>query len=126
MLQQEQSPIQGGINAADCGIGKTCEMLGLIFHKAQLLEDDPDVKEYGATLILCPAAVISQWIEATESFFPGQFTVRQFFGTPDTVPVDRKPITLGSDPRDLDVFLGSLDKSNPAVSFLVTLVNNHH
>jgi len=118
MIQQEAGPIHGGINASDCGAGKTLEMLGLVYASALRDIADPGVLSYFATLIPCPAPLVGQWIEAIEKFFPGIFTIRQYYGTPDTVSAERASITLGSDARDLDIFLGSLDVTAPTVGSL--------
>ncbi|KOC18551.1 putative helicase [Aspergillus flavus AF70] len=66
MLQQERSPIRGGILADDCGLGKTLTTLAFIY-KASFL---PLVgKFYKPTLILAPAGVVSTWAtQLTESF----------------------------------------------------------
>ena len=77
-----------------------------------------EVTTYGATMISCPAPLVGQWIDAIEKFFPGIFTIRQFYASPDIVSSDRASITLGTDARDLDVFLGLLDSSKPSVRSL--------
>jgi len=52
----------GGILADDMGLGKTHQALALM---ANLMDYD------GLFLVVCPATVVSHWLEKTRRFFPG-------------------------------------------------------
>jgi SNF2 family DNA or RNA helicase len=56
MLNQESASIAGGLLCDDMGLGKTTEVLGLIANST--LPNSSSLH----TLLLCPKAVISQWV----------------------------------------------------------------
>ena len=53
MLDREEKPESGGLLCDEMGLGKTMEVLGV-------MKNSPKKK----TLLLCPKAVISQWVDA--------------------------------------------------------------
>ncbi len=116
MQDQESTPIHGGIVANDCGTGKTLTCWGLIYAQAMAAKEDISIDEYQCTLIICPAPLVSQWIECAHYFYPGKFKISQFYGTPDSVAVERKGMTLRGSSHALDEFLDSLSPKDPEVT----------
>ena len=53
MLEREEKPESGGLLCDEMGLGKTMEVLGVMANSSKKF-----------TLLLCPKAVISQWVEA--------------------------------------------------------------
>jgi SNF2 family DNA or RNA helicase len=64
MLQRESATPAGGLLCDEMGLGKTIEVLGCVINNAVRF-----------TLLLCPKAVISQWVEAATKSSINVFTL---------------------------------------------------
>ncbi|KXG53046.1 SNF2-related protein [Penicillium griseofulvum] len=96
MLQQEASPLHGGILADACGLGKTQTAL-MPIYQAALSQFRPP---YRPTLVLVPSALIDTWLLEIERHFGDALTIRLFYGTKArTEYSERKLIMLESLPQ---------------------------
>jgi hypothetical protein len=57
MLDQERSPVGGGILANTCGMGKMMMLLIILWYLLVRAANNP-MHTYHPTLILCPSALI--------------------------------------------------------------------
>lgn len=62
MLEQEASPLYGGILADACGLGKTLTALTLVWAANQLQEPLDHSRTFAPTLVLVPNALVDTWI----------------------------------------------------------------
>jgi len=117
MLSMENGVLQGGINACDCGTGKTVTCLGLIEQAANQMAKameagDLDEPAFRPTLVACPSQLIDVWYDDWNRFFNGlgRLVFRQFYGSEATItnPV-RKGTLLGTKLKDLTKYLEALD-----------------
>src|SRR5277367_5037724 len=122
MLSMENSVLGGGINACDCGTGKTVTCLGLVQLSAVRMAnaagqlDEPDFRP---TLVTCPSQLVDVWYDDWNRFFngPDRLVLKQFYGSEAVItnPV-RKATLLGTRLIDLTDYLDSLDQSDPATA----------
>jgi SNF2 family DNA or RNA helicase len=127
MLSMEDGVLGGGINACDCGTGKTVTCLGLIEQSAKGLADavaagTVDVPYFRPTLVACPSQLVDVWYDDWNRFFNGsdRLVFKQFYGSEAIItnPV-RKATLLGTKLRDLKDYLAALDPSDPATARVV-------
>ena len=74
-IEQEQGPIGGGIVCDDCGMGKTIQMLVVIYEHLQRMKaghvmGSPDNPRYRPTIVIAPALVVDVWFEEINKWFP--------------------------------------------------------
>lgn len=117
MSAMEDTPLRGGVLAAQCGTGKTICSLHLTLVKAMAASKIAGHK-HTCTMMVSPASVITQWAQAIHKFYPGIFRVVMFYGSPQTAPKDAPEVTLGTSAHDLDVFLARLDQDDHNVCIL--------
>jgi hypothetical protein len=120
MALMEGSYIHGSIIGLACGLGKTLSTLMMVYYTAQekaakMAQDPTKGLQHAATLICSPSVSIEVWQADAEKFFPGVFTIHQFYGSRATVtdPTRLKTlvephnitgltqITAGFDPLDI-------------------------
>jgi hypothetical protein len=123
MSLMEESPIHGSVVAVGCGLGKTLitllQTLVTARKIARALEEDPNCGlTQAATLVLCPGPSIEVWQADVEKFFPGIFTIHQFYGTVYSVKNAARRKTLINPPTyaNLNSILGDLDPTAKQVS----------
>ncbi|KAI0819841.1 SNF2 family N-terminal domain-containing protein [Trametes gibbosa] len=68
--QERESPHKGGILADDMGLGKTVQMIATM-----VINQPTDEDKHRTTLIVVPAALMSQWKEEVEQKTNGMFEV---------------------------------------------------
>jgi SNF2-related domain len=83
MLDQEKSPLHGGIIADGCGLGKTNQTLAFLVASIRRDEASPSPlpsqeQRFQPTLIVAPPAVIQTWVDEYTDHFSDQFTMRVF------------------------------------------------
>ncbi|KAH2161336.1 hypothetical protein KXW37_009585 [Aspergillus fumigatus] len=61
MLEQEKSPVGGGILADACGTGKTTTLITILWYSSVAATKDP-THTHRPTLVLCPSALIDIWL----------------------------------------------------------------
>ena len=127
MLSMENGVLQGGINACDCGTGKTVTCLGLIEQSANQMAKAMEAGDLGEptfrpTLVACPSQLIDVWYDDWNRFFngSGRLVFKQFYGSEAIItnPV-RKGTLLGTKLKDLTKYLETLDQSDPATARVV-------
>jgi hypothetical protein len=123
MAQAEEGPIHGTIIAVACRLGKTLSTLAMIkfANVAQRKAAEENLIEqqtYAATIVCCPGASVEVWQADIEKFYPGLFTVHQFYGTTFSITNPARLQTLVTPPtiKRLNAILSSLDPHNPQVS----------
>ena len=102
MLQQEASPLHGGILADACGLGKTLTALTLIYQAALVQPRPP----YRPTLILVPSALIDTWLLEIERHFGDALTVRLFYGAKTRTGDSERKLMLLESLGEVQAFLG--------------------
>jgi hypothetical protein len=78
-------------------------------------EKDPNVKPvFAATLVLCPPVSVEAWQKDIVKFFPGVFTILQFYGTEFSITDQNRLATLVHPPTidRLNADLSALDPQN--------------
>ncbi|KAJ5409164.1 uncharacterized protein N7487_003523 [Penicillium crustosum] len=108
MLQQEASPLHGGILADACGLGKTLTALTLIYQAALVQPRPP----YRPTLILVPSALIDTWLLEIERHFGDALTVRLFYGAKTRTGDSERKLMLLESLGEVQAFLGRCPPSN--------------
>lgn len=68
--QERESPHKGGILADDMGLGKTVQMIATM-----VINQPTDEDKHRTTLIVVPAALMSQWKDEVEQKTNGMFDV---------------------------------------------------
>jgi hypothetical protein len=123
MCLQEMDPVHATIIALACGIGKTLTTLLMIKitneRQRQAELDNPrDIQAYRATLVVCPGASVEVWLADIEKFFPGLFTIHQFYGTEVSVtnPSRLKCLVLPPTIGEFNRRCEALDPRDPQVS----------
>ena len=124
MLYMEEGILRGGINASDCGTGKTVTCLGLIEHSARLQAEAMIEGEsvFRPTLVACPSQLINMWYDDWNKFFngPDRLVLKQFYGSKATTTnLVRKATLLGTRVKDLIKYLQGLDLTDPAIAQVV-------
>lgn len=124
MLYMEESILRGGINASDCGTGKTVTCLGLIEHSARLQAEAMIEGEsvFRPTLVACPSQLIDVWYDDWNKFFngPDRLVLKQFYGSEATITNPaRKATLLGTRVKHLIEYLQGLDPTDPATARIV-------
>lgn len=84
----------GTILADDMGLGKTVQVLALVEARVREARREPEI-EPRRSLVVCPASVVSVWLEQVEQFCPG-LTCTSYTG-----PVSRRRAALERDDWDL-------------------------
>lgn len=102
MLQQEASPLRGGILADACGLGKTLTALTLV-HQAALVQSQPP---YRPSLILVPSALIDTWLLEIDRHFGDALTVRLFYSTKSRTGDSERKLVMLESLDELNTFLG--------------------
>ncbi|KAL4777955.1 SNF2 family N-terminal domain-containing protein [Aspergillus varians] len=80
MIEQEQSPVRGGILADQCGLGKTLQALMLVYVASLQEAVNPPNQPRKPTLILCPSGLIDTWLTEITRRFGDAFKVLLFHG----------------------------------------------
>ncbi|OQD80065.1 hypothetical protein PENSOL_c279G03716, partial [Penicillium solitum] len=121
MLQQEASPLHGGILADACGLGKTLTALTLI-HQAALVQSRPP---YRPTLILVPSALIDTWLLEIERHFGDALTVRLFYGAKSRTGDSERKLMLLESLGEVQAFLGRCptDQASSARTVILSSYN---
>ncbi|KAI9775006.1 MAG: hypothetical protein M1839_001606 [Geoglossum umbratile] len=79
MMDQEMSPVRGGIVADGCGLGKTNQTLAFLATSLRHNETSGlPRRSYRPTLIIAPPAVIQTWIDEYTDYFSDVFEMRVF------------------------------------------------
>ncbi|MCF7855700.1 MAG: DEAD/DEAH box helicase [Candidatus Pacebacteria bacterium] len=78
----------GPILADDMGLGKTVQVLALL----SACTSDPAHKTGGRTLVVCPASVVSVWLDEADKFCPN-LRCSPYMGSPD----ERAEVLSGTD-----------------------------
>lgn len=125
MLEQEDSPVKGGILADDCGLGKTITALALILcaanRAAHRAVQNPPQPAFQPTLILCPAILLPTWLDELDAHFHGALHVLLFHGSSKhSGSVQKKAITVDT-LDELQRRLAELDPNDPATARTVVL-----
>ncbi|KAJ5162548.1 Helicase C-terminal [Penicillium capsulatum] len=121
MLEQEASPLHGGLLADACGLGKTLTALTLIWADNQRRESQETSRTFTPSLILVPNALMDTWITEIDRHFGDALTLIIFFGSSNrTGDQHRKSQTI-SRIEDLQAALARLDPSDPATGTTVVL-----
>jgi hypothetical protein len=127
MLLMEESLLRGGINASDCGTGKTVTCLGLIEQSAKFQAEAVAAgtlvnHAYKPTLVACPSQLVDVWYEDWNQFFsgPGRLVLKQFYGSEAIITNPaRKATLLGTKLEHLTHYLRTLDPFYPATARVV-------
>ena len=85
----------GGILADEMGLGKSIQLISLLADRAE------EAREFGPSLIVCPASLVYNWLAEFERFAP-ELTVRAVVGT-------KRERALVRQERNCDVFVTSYD-----------------
>ncbi|KAJ6089266.1 Helicase C-terminal [Penicillium canescens] len=121
MLDQEASPLHGGLLADACGLGKTISALTLIWTANQpSLPVDP-TRTFAPSLILVPNALVDTWVTEIDRHFGDALTLVLLFGSSTRTGDRRRKALTISKLTDLQSTLDGLDPSNPATGTTVVL-----
>lgn len=115
MADMENSPVRGGLLAAECGSGKTAIILLLILITHYRLTDAKS-EEHFATLIVCPSSVIEVWYADYVKFFGKALNCRIFYGQAANSDPEREKCFVGTNIKDLENELNALSPTDPNVS----------
>lgn len=115
MIDQEASPVAGGILGDGCGMGKTRTALTFI-HKAATMTTGP----YQPTVILCPAHTVSIWFQEAKSFGTGLQVIILYGSSKAVSDIDQRRATVDT-LDDLRKRLGSLNPADPQVATTVVI-----
>jgi hypothetical protein len=121
MLNQEESPLHGGLLADACGLGKTLSALTLIWTANQPSEPMDPTRTFAPSLILVPNALVDTWITEIDRHFGDALTLILFFGSSTRTGDRRRKALTVSKVTDLQSTLHGLDPSNPATGTTVVL-----
>lgn len=78
--KQEQSAARGGILADEMGMGKTIQAISLVLARREAARD-LFRETMGLTLVICPLAAVSQWLDEIERYTsPGSTKVLTYHG----------------------------------------------
>jgi SNF2 family DNA or RNA helicase len=127
MLMMEESLLRGGINASDCGTGKTVTCLGIIEQSAKLQAEAVAAgtlvnHTYKPTLVACPSQLVDVWYDDWNQFFsgPDRLVLKQFYGSEAIITnPTRKATLLGTMLEHLTHYLKTLDPLAPATARVV-------
>ncbi|KAH8886464.1 hypothetical protein GQ53DRAFT_875646 [Thozetella sp. PMI_491] len=111
IVQRAEGPVGGAIIAQPSGSGKTIETLAAIYFLSLRRTHD-----HKAIVVLCPPALIRQWMRQIDNFFKDLITLRVFYHLPHD-PRAFRPLDVAR----LGFFLGSLDPQNPLTSRTIIL-----
>ena len=121
MLEQEASPLHGGILADACGLGKTLTALTLIYQAALVQSRPP----YRPTLVLVPSALIDTWLLEIERHFGDALTVRLFYGAKSRTGDSERKLMLLESLGEVRKFLGRCpaDQASSARTVILSSYN---
>lgn len=111
MLEQEKSPVGGGILADACGTGKTTTLITTLWYSSVAATKDP-THTHRPTLVLCPSALIDTWLGELRARLGDAFRILLFQGSSlHTSDYLRKSLTVDT-LSDLETELRALDPTD--------------
>jgi SNF2 family DNA or RNA helicase len=126
-VNQELSPVRGGILANDCGLGKTVICYGLVlesYHQKLKMRQEAKAKgeeceeTYKPTVVLCPSPLVNVHLSDLDRF-GSKLIVKVFYGTELNTPPRRRKQLIKNTCDGLNTFIDGLDKEDPDVSTLL-------
>jgi hypothetical protein len=120
MLDQERSPVGGGILADACGMGKTTTLLTTLWYSSVRAANNP-THTHCPTLVLCPSALIDTWLGELHARLGDAFRILLFQGSSlHTLDYLRKSLTVDT-LADLETELRALDPTNVGTTCTIVL-----
>jgi SNF2 family DNA or RNA helicase len=117
MMAQEAGPIQGGIVADDCRLGKTIQTLAHVWFASHRQEPP-----YRPTLIVVPPNLIDTWLDEFRRHFVNLLTLLLYQGVTSGTPDERRKDYMVEGPN-LQARLAALSRTDPETSRTVVLTS---
>jgi SNF2 family DNA or RNA helicase len=123
MLDQEASPLRGGLLTDACGLGKTLTALTLIWLANEQKRSEPDATRsaFAPSLILVPNALVDTWVTEIERHFGDALRLILFFGQSSRTGAGRRKDQTVSKLADLQSKLAGLDPKDPTTGATVII-----
>ncbi|KAI9370901.1 hypothetical protein BJX61DRAFT_544160 [Aspergillus egyptiacus] len=119
MLDQESTPVGGGILGDNCGLGKTVQALSLILLAAE--QPAPPETLFRPTLVLCQSVLIDTWLSEYYKYFGDVLELWLFHGSSaHTSDFRRKNIIVDST-EELRAKVKALDPKDTKTAKVVIL-----
>ncbi|KAK6605883.1 hypothetical protein H4I95_05689 [Botrytis cinerea] len=115
LADMENSPMEGGLLAAECGSGKTAIILLLILITHYRLVDENSQNHF-ATLIVAPSSVIDVWYADYVKFFGKALNCRIFYGQASNSDPEREKCFVGNNIKDFENELKLMSPNDPNTS----------
>lgn len=115
LADMDNSPMEGGLLAAECGSGKTAIILLLILITHYRLVDENSQNHF-ATLIVAPSSVIDVWYADYVKFFGKALNCRIFYGQASNSDPEREKCFVGNNIKDFENELKLMSPNDPNVS----------
>jgi SNF2 family DNA or RNA helicase len=123
MLNQEASPLRGGLLTDACGLGKTLTALTLIWlaNEQRQLEAEAVRDTFAPSLILVPNALVDTWVTEIERHFGDALRLILFFGQSTRTGAGRRKEQTISKLADLKSKLAGLNPKDPKTGVTVII-----